>query len=205
MERTSEMMSRERKAMAIINIKDITLENGNATNCTRTMMSETGFPANTQVEFIETQSRWTGTGYKNSIYRVVGTDDAIIILHNNGTVDNLSWDSVRVKKGYFAERRSYGQRVGALARKYRLPFELCLALGDRENIYPWFLSALTQLGHVTVSTVNDLWAGINRRKAGLRVALGDDLYDAIGIDKMGQQNSTRIAEYVAKRIEESIR
>lgn len=181
-------------------LSEITLNNGTDTNCTRTMMSATGLSADTELEFIEQVARCTGTGYRNSIYRVVGSDDAIIIKHNNGAPDNLSWDSVEVITGYFAERKAYGQVVGMLTRKYRIPFEVGLAIGTKEKLYPWFLAACAQLDHLTEDDKSDLRAGIARRKAGLQVALGQDLYDALDIDGMGQRNSSRIASYVLSRI-----
>lgn len=190
---------------AIITVKELTLNNGCAKYAEgRTVMSETGLPADTQVECIGRQSRWTGTGYSNSLYRIVGTDDLLTIRHNDGPVDNISWDNVEVTKGYFAEQRAYGQRVGKLARKYHIPFEVCLALGDNEELYPWFMNALYDLDFVPIGTIRDLHAGINRRKSGLKLVLGDELYDALGVDAMGQNNSERIALYVAKRCEDRL-
>ena len=167
----------------------------------RTVMSETGLPADTMVQYVERQSRWPGTGYSNSLYRIIGTDDLLTILHNNGPVDNISWDNVVVTKGYFAERRSYGQRVGRLSRKYHIPFDVCLALGDNEEVYPWFMSAMTNLDHVSIGTIRDLYTGISRRKSGLLSVLGEELYETIGIDSMGQKNSERIAHFVADKCE----
>lgn len=187
---------------AIIKIETIELCNGCAKyDENRTVMSETGLPADTMVQYIGRQSRWTGTGYSNSLYRIVGTDDLLTICHNDGPVDNISWDNVHVKKGYFAERKAYGQRVGRLSRKYHIPFEVCLALGDTEDVYPWFMSALGDLDHVSIGTIRDLYAGIGRRKSGLLSVLGEELYETIGIGSMGQNNSERIARFVADKCE----
>lgn len=188
--------------MEAIMIKNIELCNGCAKYAEgRTIMSETGLPADTLVQYVERQSRWTGTGYSNSLYRIVGTDDLLTIRHNDGPVDNIYWDNVVLTKGYFAERRSYGQRVGKLSRKYHIPFEVCLALGDNEEVYPWFLSAMTNLDHVSIGTIRDLYAGIGRRKSGLMNVLGEDLFETIGIGSMGQNNSERIARFVADKCE----
>lgn len=179
-------------------VKDLVLHNGcNPEDQTRTIMSVTGLPANTLVEYIGRETRWKGTGYNNSLYRIVDTDDLLTIRHNDGPIDNVYWENVVITQGYFTKQRQYGQQVGKLAHKYHLPFELCLALGTDEDIYPWFLSAMSDLGHVTIGSIRDLYAGINRRKDGLLQVLGEDLYCAIGIGSMGQQNSTRIATYVA--------
>lgn len=165
----------------------------------RTVMDATGLPADTLVEYVERQTRWRGTGYNNSLYRIVGTDDLLTIRHNDGPIDNVHWENVVITPGYFTKQREYGLQVGKFARKYHLPFELCLALGTDEDLYAWFLSTMTDLGHVTIGSIRDLHAGINRRKDGLLQVLGEELYAALGIGSMGQQNSTRIATYVANR------
>lgn len=188
--------------MEAIKIETIKLENGRAKYAEgRTVMSETGLPPETEVQFVDKQSRWTGTGYSNSLYRIVGTDDLLIIRHNDGPVDNIEWDNVAITKGYFAERRAYSKRVGNLSRKYHIPFEVCLSLGDDEELYPWFMSAMTNLDFVCIGTIRDLCAGINRRKSGLKEVLGEELYDALRIDSMGQLNSERIAHFVADKCE----
>ena len=190
------------KAMTIAEIK---LENGRATYAEgRTVMSETGLSADSKVEYVGRQSRWTGTGYNNSLYRIVGTDDLLTVKHNSGPVDNLTWDTVVVTKGFFAEQKSYGKRVGRLSRKYHIPFEVCLALGDNEELYPWFINAMSDLDFVSLGTIRDLYAGINRRKSGLQAVLGDELYKSLNIGSMGQNNSERIARYVAKRCEDRL-
>ena len=183
-------------------VEDIKLENGNATT-NRTVMSETDLKAGTLVEHIETVSRMTGTAYKNSIYRVLGTDDALIIRHNDGPTDNIYWDNAVVRRGYFSERREFAQRIGTLSNKYRIPFEVCLAIGDNEELYPLFLAAVSNLDNVSIKTMGDLNAGIWRRKNALLNALGDHLYDLMKIEEMGQRNSSRLAQYVAKRCREA--
>lgn len=181
-------------------ISEISLFNGVATYASgRTVMSETGLAPETEVKFIGSQSRWKGTGYRNSLYRIDGTDDLLIILHNSGPVDNIFWDNVAVTKGYFAEQKAYGQRVGVLARKYNIPFEVCLALGDNEDVYPQFIATVEKNPIVSEETINDLYAGISRRKSGLAEVLGQVLFELLKIDSMGQKNSERIAYYVAER------
>jgi hypothetical protein len=179
-------------------IECITLANGNATYAEgRTVATETGLPPDSLVELVETVSRQTGTGYRNSIYHVKGTYDAIIIRHNDGPADNIHWDNVQLVKGYYSERKDYAKRIGNLSNKYRIPFEVCLAIGDREEAYPLFLSACANVDRVSIRTYRDLTAGIARRKKGIQDVLGNYLYDLINIEKMGQRNSQRVADYIA--------
>ena len=147
---------------------------------------------------MESQSRWTGTGYYNSIYRVIGTGDAIVIRHNAGPVDNISYDIAELRRGYFDERKRFGNEAGRLAKYYGIPYEVCLALGTDESLYPWFLY---KVNHTTLYgyVEKELLAGINRRKGGLCEFLGQELYDAIGIESMGQVHSTRLANYILSK------
>ena len=56
----------------------------------RTASSELGLAHETELEFIEKVARVKGTGYKNCIYRIVRTDDAVVIRENDGPLDNMS-------------------------------------------------------------------------------------------------------------------
>ena len=117
-------------------IQEIKLKNGLATYAIgRTIMSETGLPADTLVEYVGSQSREKGTAQKNSLYHIIGTDDLLRIRHNDGTSDNLTWDNIEIVKDYFAKQRSYGNQVKELARKYHLPFNVGLVLGTEEVKY----------------------------------------------------------------------
>ena len=184
-----------------IAIESIKLENGIAEKKfkNRTIMSETGLPEGTMVEYIGNQSRWTGTGYSNSLYRIVGTDDLLTIRHNDGSVNNIAWDSVQVTKDFFVERKRYADVVGTLSRKYHIPFEIGLVLGENEEIYQHLINVLANIKDTDADTVDDLYGGINRRKKALKTVLGKKLYNKIGIDSMGQKNSERLATFVAEK------
>jgi hypothetical protein len=198
-----------------MNIDEIKLENGSAHYADgRTVASETGLAPETEVEYIGRQSRWTGTGYYNSIYRICGTDDALVIRHNDGPMSNVSWDNVSLKKEYFAEQRSYGTACREASQKYHLPMEVCLAVGPefceefaaeaakvtyREG---GFIGSNTT-GFAKVEpyklddgAVNELRAGIGRRKGAIIALLAGCSEELKAkIDRMGQKNSTRIAQF----------
>ena len=190
----------------ITKIVELNFNNGNI-RYERSIMTETGLPADTLVEWVGRRSRWTGTGYVDSLYRIVGTDDLLIIHHNDGPLEDIHRDTAEVKKGFFDEARIYSKRVGKLSRKYGIPFNVALALGDCEELYYWFVAATPKqkLRRVTNKTLANLHAGISRRKEGLFEVLGAELYDALKIGGMGQENSTRIACYVAELCEQATR
>lgn len=196
-------------------INNITLENGRARYADgRTVASETGLAPETEVEYVCRQSRWTGTGYSNSIYRIVGTDDALVIRHNDGSVDNIYWDNVRVEKGYFAAQRSYGTACRKASRKYCLPMEVCLAIGPKlceefatevakVTYHEGGFIGSNAVGFAKVEpyqlddgAVNELCAGIGRRKTAILSLLAEcseELRTKIG--NMGQKNSERVARF----------
>lgn len=196
-------------------INEMKLENGRARYADgRTVASETGLAPETEVEYVCRQSRWAGTGYTNSIYRICGTDDALVVHHNDGPVDNIYWDNVRVEKGYFAKQRSYGAACREASRKYRLPMEVCLAVGPelceefaaeaaKVAYHPGGFIGSNAVGFAEVEpywlddgAVNELYAGIGRRKKAtlsLIAECSEELKTRIG--SMGQKNSERIARF----------
>lgn len=97
-----------------------------------------------------------------------------------------------------SERKAYALRVGELSQRYNIPFEVGLALGDNESKYYRLMDKLFMVTDITPHTIRNLYAGIDRRKNGLFRVLGKDLYMALEINSMGQKNSQRLAEFVAK-------
>lgn len=176
---------------------EIKLNNGTADELygERTLASECKLADDAVVEFVKEESRWAGTGYTNSVYRVVGTDDAAIIEHAAGGISNIWWEKAYVEKGYFAKQKSYAQQCGSLSKKFKLPFDLALALGTDENIYVDFVKVDRKA--ISKELRHELTCGINRRKNALYVVLGEDLYNLLKIEWMGQRNSERIAWYLA--------
>ena len=185
----------------------------------RTVASETGLPEDALAVYAGSVSRWTGTGYRDDYYRpvIAGklSDDVIIIHRVNGTLDNLFRDDVEVDKGFFARRREYGRKIAAASRAYKLPYEVCLAVGE-ENCAEF--AALTRdivqvpggavgtnttgYGEVhkyelDVTAVWELDCGIGRRKSAI-LALMPDMSPTLRsvIDGMGQTNSKRVARYI---------
>ena len=202
-----------------IKINSIKLENGLAHYAEgRTISSETGLAPETEVEYISSQSRWTGTGYYNSVYRVCGTDDALIIRHNDGPRDNVFWDNVVVEKGYFSKQRAYGAACREASRKHHLPMEVCLALSPefceefaaevdkltyrREGaIYGTYEGDAPIEPYVLNSTsLHELFCGIGRRKRAILNLLAECSEELKAkISGMGQKNSRRVAHFLADK------
>ena len=180
-----------------IKAKEIKLQNGcKAIFEGRTIMSETGLDPDAQLEKIGSRSRKTGTGCKDTMYRICGTDDMLLIEHNAGPQDDFYLDIVSIERGYFAERREYGWKATKLSRKYHIPFEVAVVLGTNEEVYHQFLFIVSDVDGISIRTIRNLRSGIERRKIGLYTVLGKELYDALEIEKMGQKHSKSIAEYI---------
>ena len=194
-------------------INEIKLENGRYAEG-RTIASETGLAPETKVEYFCRQSRSTGTGYKNSIYRICGTDDALVIRHNDGPVYDIFRDNVRVEKDYFAKRRSYGAACREASRKYGLPMEVCLAVGPefceefaaeaaKVTYHEGGFIGSNSVGFAEVKpywlddgAVNELCAGIGRRRKATLSLIADCSEELKAqISGMGQKNSERIARF----------
>ena len=195
-------------------INEIKLENGRYAKG-RTIASETGLAPETKVEYFCRQSRWTGTGYANSIYRICGTDDALVIRHNDGPAAyDISRDNVHVEKDYFAKRRVYGAACRKASKEYDLPMEVCLAVGPKlceefaaeaakVTYHEGGFIGSNSVGFAEVEpywlddgAVNELCAGIGRRKKAILSLIAEcseELKAKIG--NMGQKNSERIARF----------
>lgn len=97
-----------------------------------------GYPEDTQLIYDKGVSRWKGTGYRDSYYRIGNTGDALIIKHNNGTVhfDDLFCDTVHIVKGYYSEQKEYGRKMAEVAKILGVPFAIaCIFNGDCEAIF----------------------------------------------------------------------
>lgn len=169
------------------------------------------------LEYLGREARYPLSGYgrHNQIYRVVGTDDAVIIW-NDTTGTNLV-GGIEVRGGWFASRRAHGKRCRAVAEATGLPFEAVLAVGPERAAE---LAEATAQVRACACVSGQGWCvyttpapkgeivlhsegvhalqkcGIARRKDVL-VALLPNFAETIG--KMGQKNSTRLAELLLRR------
>lgn len=179
---------------------EIFLNNGNAIDeKIRTIMTETKLPPTAKLEYIGTCSRKVGTGLRNSLFHICGTDDLLVIRRNDGPADNPRRDNVVIEKGYFTKTREYSKIAGELSVKYHFPFDLCLALGTEEKNYKLLRKELSRLKEISPETFKNLYLGIDKRRMALKDVFSTELYDGLNIDHMGQQHTKRIAMYVAEK------
>ncbi|MDR0398011.1 MAG: hypothetical protein LBH36_02405 [Candidatus Nomurabacteria bacterium] len=153
----------------------------------RSVGSELELPRDTELEFVERQSRQPGTAYSRNVYRIVGTDDAVVVRHDT--------DTAKILAGYFQARKDYGAACSKAARNCGLPFEVVLAVGP-DNAEEFAQVAKSLRGKVSQGEVYELSCGIGRRKAALGRLLPESRLK-VEILAMGQKNSTRVAEFVA--------
>ena len=165
-----------------------------------------GITEDTEVEFLEDVSLKAGTDYRQHVYAVVGTDDAIVISRPFGTTDAIK---VVVENGYFAREKEYAHACGRAAHKNNLPFEVVLATTP-ELAHEFAARKKVALRKLASNEAEqrELCCGINRKKAAVVELLGlgknDECSDAyrlcLRIEKMGQKNISRIAGYLLSAI-----
>lgn len=154
----------------------------------RTVSAITGLSPETEVEFVEKQCAWAGTGYKTLIYRVKNTDDAITVYHN------CDITNVTLRRGFFNERRIYGRQCHQASKRTGLPMPVCLALSP--ELCDEFALATNGL-KISEEIKEELSCGIKRRKVAIFTVIGPVSYQLKAkLDKMGQVNSSRIANYL---------
>lgn len=196
----------------------INLENGRACYAEgRTVTSETGLIPETEVEYICRQPRLAGTRYTNDIYRICGTDDALVIRHNDGPVENICWDSVCIEEEYFAEQRAYEEACRKASQKYHLPIDVCLAVSPKlckefaaeaakVTYHPGGFIGSNAGGFAKVKpykvddgAVKELCASMRHRKPAILSLLAECSEELKArISGMSEENSTRIAEFFVK-------
>ena len=163
----------------------------------------TDIPSGVDVSFVRRMSRKAGTGYADYVFRIDGSDDAIIVRTGLNTRAVL-------ERGYFAKSRSYAQACGRLSREFNIPFEVALVLGTDRAVYPRFTAEVASAVDALVAgegsapaAEDDLCCGINRRKAALEWCLEQEVSEALRIKRMGQKNSARLADYILRVLAEA--
>ncbi len=83
----------------------------------------------TEIELVRVASRESGTARKDKIYRVSGTDTAVVVHEANGGIKNLWRNDIEIDETYFQRSRDYARRCAIAARRHHLPMEVILAIG----------------------------------------------------------------------------
>lgn len=141
------------------------------------------------------QSRGSGHGTLPStqIYRIVGTQHAVR-EYVYGYVEGIAV-TFFFEKDFFSKQKEFARICGKLSKKYKVPFDVALAIGTDESLYKDFIDALYEVTYVSGYTYEDLQCGIQRRKSALQKILGDQVYYNL-VAGMGQDHSSRIAGFV---------
>ena len=152
---------------------------------------------NTEVEVYGSRARQKGTGYRDLLFRIIGTDDCLV-LHKNwyNQYSGSFYDTAEVIRGFFAKQKSFGKECSKLSRKYGISWDLASALGGTEESVKFFLEdAPLGITYENLGLRKELRAGITRRKAAMKIILG---YEGCKcwIDRLGQKHSRVIADYL---------
>lgn len=94
----------------IVKAEEITMKRGDGKEYPVSSVKDNILP-DTELQFIGTRSRQTGTGYRNCLYRICGTDDCLVIEENqyDGFTGRF-YDTAYIQRGFF--RLAAGARSG---------------------------------------------------------------------------------------------
>lgn len=176
-------------AEKIFRAEDIKLSSSEGT--VYSLLDEDSAFAEVEFTFAKKVTRQTGTGYKDYYYRIVGSDD-VVIVHKNWYSRGRFYDTWELVQGYYNQSRDYGARCREVAEVVGCPVELALAIGPDK--VEQFVAYVNSIRHpLTKEDVHELAAcGINRRKQAIkRILDGSDI-----AEDMGQVNSGRVADYL---------
>lgn len=151
-----------------------------------------------EATWADSVSKMAGTGYTTDIYRIVGTDDAVVIHRNEGGVHCPFYDLVTFKPGFFTERRVHWEKCKKMAEQFSVPVELVLAVYPVEEVVEAFAEMTPAFDKELDHELRR--CGIARRKEAIAKIIGEGLADVIDLSRMGQKNSTRIALFLADRM-----
>lgn len=151
------------------------------------------------------QSRWTGTGYTDYIYRLQKNDKVYeVTVHANCYNGGNFFDSYSVKEvnleGEKAEKRAYYLKTKALADAAGVPWKIASLIANKDDTERAVaaLKAAKAIAdgdkYLEPDMAHELDCGIYRRKSAIKELLGEQNYDAFAIE--GQVRSSRLAYYL---------
>lgn len=151
----------------------------------------------TKVEVVGSTPRKFGNGNLNTMYRILGTYDMAVVSHQKDPF-NRDRDVVELHRNEFNYKKSHAEKTKRLSGIYGLPMDLCSALGENEDVYPVFIQLIIGIKHYldekTKKALESSTIGIKKR--GLYNFLGSDVCRLIGLERMSEFSTQRIANYI---------
>ncbi len=150
------------------------------------------------VEFIKSYTRWTGTGYRNYEY-VVNNNRQVTVFANNYSSDGF-YNSYVIEdlEKIIADKKAYGRRVGTLAKKAGVPWNIAVFAGnlpDCEAVEILKRISMARFAEKSKSTIWELSnCGINRRVSAIKRLIGEEIYEKISCSTQNQ--TKKLAEYL---------
>ena len=178
-------------------LKDFMLEDGGIINC-----KQLGLDPYTELKYEKDVARIPGTGYVDTHYRIVGTNDVLIEHQNMGEPGPL-YSTVEVIKDYYELKKNYGYECGILSNLYDLPWEVCSAIGLNENLYPEFIERISNLYYDHIDNPIDLSKDMDQQKIMLQEVFGTEFYEALNVEKMGPKHIMTLTQYIYDEFERS--
>lgn len=149
-----------------------------------------------KVEFLRSESRWAGTGYKNYLYVIDGKWQ--VTVSANTYCEGRFYDTYKIADygKIVAQQKAFGRRVARLAKKAGVPWNIGVFVGqiaeDNEAV-----ALLKQVkaarGTADANQQYELSCGIGRRTAAIEALLGDNWSK---LNCSGQRQTSILAGYL---------
>ena len=153
------------------------------------------------IECTRSRSDWPGTGYKTTFYRAMVGECCYEVSYQVTGPDSFRFSCDKVDlKAEEAERKAYGRKVSALAKKSGVPWKIVALLKNIDAAEDVNLAALNEAKAIHEAEAfnekerHELSCGINRRKAAIARLL--EGHEAV-FGYEGQVRSSRLAGYLA--------
>ena len=123
-----------------------------------------------KVQFLRTETRWRGTGYKNYLY-VIDDKWLVTVNANNGFACN-PYDSYKIEdyQKIVAQQKVFGRRVARFAKTAGVPWEVAVFVGyleDDDEAVEILKAVRAARGTVSEDLQWELECGIGRRTAAI--------------------------------------
>lgn len=148
-----------------------------------------------EIIFIRSVATFAASGIRNWIYECPRIAKQIQVVTKPESMEVDSILVKTIKESTEKRQKIYAAKVGKLCKKYDVPFNIGLAIGTEEAKFIGISSIHPYIDKTELHELLD--CGIERRKKACKEILGEQIYDLINIEEMGQLNSQKIAQYIA--------
>ena len=144
----------------------------------------------TQVRPISVDYTIKGTGLREVLYQIVGTDDGFVVYTTVGH-GGVIYQGTQAREGYFKQAREFGKKAYQLSIRHELPWEVIVALkGDEENVKK-FKNLMAKKASLT--SVKERVKNIYGSE---RINILKEVLPGVDLEGISYHNANRIVDYL---------